>query len=346
MHQMNNINKYDDITSERRMLTVRITACFLFLILANLTDFFARADYYNVVVLFYLTYNLGLWAYASNKVDSRMFVASIFVDILIISVLIGLRGGIYSDLYCTYFVVLAYILSKRQKHLIISATLFISLLYAAVCLLYSDFNVNSYYIVVSRLLIRICIMLMTVFILFNIKSKMNYSSMLSQKAYEMALIDPLTKVYNRNMLETINAYRKSHPYIISFAMIDIDDFKAINDSFGHQKGDKILSMLGELIKKNIRADDICIRYGGEEFLLAFKNTDNETAFKILERIKSAFCEYTFYYDGIPMSCTISAGLALGTEDQDNDLIISYADMALYQAKRSGKNNIMTYCSAS
>jgi diguanylate cyclase len=170
--------------------------------------------------------------------------------------------------------------------------------------------------------------------------------MLSQKAYEMALIDPLTKVYNRNMLETLNEHRKFHPDCISFAMIDIDDFKIINDNYGHQKGDKILRMLGELIKKNIRTDDICVRYGGEEFLLAFKNTDNETALKILERIKSSFCEQIFYRDGKEIFCTISVGLALGDKDEDNESIISNADKALYQAKRNGKNSIMTYSNAS
>jgi len=345
MFQLNSVNRLDDITSERKMLSVRITACFLLIILANLTDYFARADFYNLIIIFYLTYNFGLWAYITNKLDSRLVVASIYIDIIVISALVALRGGINSDLYCMYFIVLAYILSKRQKHLIISVTLLIIILYSVVCFYFTDYASFTFKIMQTRLAIRLSIMLMTVFILFNLKNKMNYATLLTQKAYEMALIDPLTKVYNRNMLDTINAFRKSHPYVISFAMIDIDDFKLINDSFGHQKGDDILSMLGDLIKKNIRADDICIRYGGEEFLLAFKNTDNDTAYKILDRIKTAFSEHIFYCGDKAMYCTISVGLALGTEAEDNNLIISYADNALYQAKRSGKNSIITYCNA-
>lgn len=125
-------------------------------------------------------------------------------------------------------------------------------------------------------------------------------------------------------------------------MIDIDDFKLINDTYGHQKGDEILRHLCDIIKSNIREDDICIRYGGEEFLLAFKNTDADIALKILNRIKSAFSEQTFFHEGAKINCTISVGHAYSNEQLDINTIISNADTALYQAKRNGKNNIIVY----
>jgi diguanylate cyclase (GGDEF)-like protein len=346
MHQMNNINKSDAIVLERKLISARLIACFLCITAVNTVDYFDSFNYYNLGILLYILYNLALWLYSSLSNDSKLFVVSVYIDIFMITMLIALRGGINSDLYGLYFLVLTYIVSKKQKYLIISATLLISLLYPFVCILFTDMDSYVLRDLISRIITRVTLLLMSVSILFNIKTKMNYSNMLSHKAYEMALIDPLTKVYNRNMLETLNEYRKSHPDCISFAMIDIDDFKVINDTFGHQKGDKILRMLGDLIKKSIRNDDICIRYGGEEFLLAFKNTDNETALKILERIKSSFCEHIFYCGDKPMFCTISAGLALGNAYEENEIIISYADNALYQAKRNGKNNIMTYSNAS
>lgn len=340
----NNINS--DKGLEKKLITVRLAACFISLTLVNVSGYYKNLFYYDLTLLIYLLYNLGIWAYVTHKPNTRLVDISVYIDILIISLLISLRGGIRSDLYGTYFVVLSYTLAKKQKNLVITTAALILVAYAASCILFSDLTIYSYGHIIGRLLIRIAIMSMAIFIMFNVKAEMNYSSMLSQKAYEMALIDPLTRVYNRNMLDTLNAYQKQNPYNLSFAMIDIDDFKVINDTFGHQKGDEALSLLGDVIRKNIRTDDICIRYGGEEFLLAFKNTDDDSALKILDRIKVAFSEHIFVYNGIEIACTISAGLAYGKEQTDINTIISYADIALYQAKRSGKNNITIYSYAS
>jgi diguanylate cyclase (GGDEF)-like protein len=346
---MNNLadnNNDNDKVLEKKLITIRLVACFISLTLVHVSGYYNNMYYYDLTLLLYLAYNLGLWAYVSRKPNTRLVAYSVYIDILIISVLISLRGGIRSDLYGVYFVVLSYTLAKKQKNLIITTAALILVAYAASCILFSDLSVYSYGRIIGRLLIRVSIMMMAIFIMFNIKAEMNYSSMLSQKAYEMALIDPLTRVYNRNMLNTLNAYQKQNPYNLSFAMIDIDDFKIINDTLGHQKGDEALSLLGDVIRKNIRTDDICIRFGGEEFLLAFKNTNDDSALKILERIKTVFSEHVFTYNGSEISCTISAGLAYGMENTDINTIISYADNALYQAKHKGKNNITVYSCAS
>lgn len=328
---------------EKKLILSRLAACFLALILMNISHFSFDKDLYIFIVLIYMVYNLGLWCFIRNKSESSLFVLSVYIDIIVISALTSIQGRVHSDLYAAYFVVLAYTLAKRQKYLVISTSVMILICYSAACLLFTDGSSTLYNYILSRLTIRMTIMCAAVYVLYNIKTEMNYIGMLNEKAYEMALIDPLTKVYNRNMLDTLMEYRKTNPYSISFAMIDIDDFKSINDTFGHQKGDTILNCLGDLIKRNIRADDICIRYGGEEFLLAFQNTDDETAAKILNRIRTAFAEHTFYCDERQLKCTISAGLAFGEEVLDSHLIIDHADTALYQAKRNGKNNIVVYC---
>lgn len=332
----------EDIDLEKRLIMVRIASCFLCLFLINTVDHFDNLVLFDLTVLLYLLYNLALWSYLARKSNSRLFVISVFIDILFISILVYLRSGIQSDLYISYFIVLAYTLAKKQKHLVMLTSLLILFAYPIACINFSNLEAFDFKSIVPKLIVRFSIMSMVIFIMYNIRAEINYIHQLSKHAYEMALIDPLTKVYNRNMLNTINEFRKANPYCISFAMIDIDDFKVINDCYGHQKGDNILSHLGELIKQNIRADDICIRYGGEEFLLVFKNTDDETALKILNRIRSTFSEHIFYYEGKPLNCTISAGLAFGRESIDSSIIIFNADHALYEAKRNGKNNITVY----
>lgn len=346
MNSLINSNMSDDKGLEKKLITVRLAACFISLTLVNVSGYYNNMFYYDLTLLLYFSYNLVLWTYVTKKPSTRLVSYSIYIDILIISILISLRGGIRSDLYGTYFVVLAYTMAKKQKNLVITTAALVLVAYTISCITFSDLSILSYGSIVGRLAIRISIMMMAIFIMYNIKAEMNYSSMLSQKAYEMALIDPLTHVYNRNMLDTLNAYQKQNPQNLSFAMIDIDDFKIINDTFGHQKGDEALSLLGDVIRQNIRTDDICIRYGGEEFLLAFKNTDDDAALKILDRIKAAFSEHIFVYESIEIGCTISAGLAYGRDQIDINTIISYADNALYQAKRSGKNNITVYSYAS
>lgn len=346
MNHLINTSSNNDKGLEKKLITVRLIACFISLTLVNVSGYYNNLHYYDLTLLMYLMYNLAIWAYITQKPNTRLVDVSVYIDVIILSILISLRGGIRSDLYGAYFVILAYTLAKKQKNLIITTSIFMLIAYALSSVLFSDLSIYSYGHIIGRLLIRISIMSMGIFILFNLKAEMNYSSMLSRKAYEMALIDPLTQVYNRNMLDTLNAYEKHNPHNLSFAMIDIDDFKIINDTFGHQKGDDILAHLGDVIKANIRTDDICIRYGGEEFLLAFKNTDDDSALKILDRIKVAFSEHIFTYGSVEISCTISAGLAYGKEHTDINTIIAHADNALYQAKRSGKNNIAVYSCAS
>ena len=124
-------------------------------------------------------------------------------------------------------------------------------------------------------------------------------------------------------------------------MIDIDDFKSINDTFGHQKGDEVLKILGKTIKENIRKSDIPIRYGGEEILIFFPNTSKEKAYYTLNRIKKLFSNIDF---GIGRKVTFSGGIASTPEDlkdwKNVDELVEIADERLYKAKREGKNKIL------
>ena len=149
---------------------------------------------------------------------------------------------------------------------------------------------------------------------------------------EERTIDGLTKVYNRffleNNLEMMFKFYKQK----SVAMLDIDFFKKINDTYGHQIGDEILIYFAKHIKNNLRKDDLVIRYGGEEFLIFMPNTTKEEAYIVLHKIKNSLKEV----EGIKF--TFSAGIA--NEGETLAEMIKIADKRLYRAKKEGRNRII------
>jgi diguanylate cyclase (GGDEF)-like protein len=158
---------------------------------------------------------------------------------------------------------------------------------------------------------------------------------------EMSSLDGLTKINNHRSL-----YNHLHAKIdemhvtkspLTIALLDIDDFKKINDTKGHIYGDQVLVDIGQLMKKNIRETDVAGRYGGEEFMIIFANTNVLLAANIVERIRKAIMDYPFV-EGIKV--TISAGVKEYEGDKEITAFIDEADKNLYEAKTSGKNIVV------
>lgn len=168
--------------------------------------------------------------------------------------------------------------------------------------------------------------------------KLNQEIELNKK---LTLIDQLTNAYNRKafdhtMIEVLSLYKR---YKTPFSLIifDIDDFKKINDSYGHIAGDKVLKKLVKLINKNIRKTDTLYRIGGEEFIIVCKNTSQDDTFKVAEKIRTEIEESL----SIIENHTITASIGItGVLDGDNaDSIYSRVDKNLYHSKNTGKNKI-------
>jgi len=162
------------------------------------------------------------------------------------------------------------------------------------------------------------------------------------RLYSRAIKDALTNLYrieylNKRTQEEVARFNRYHrPF--SFILMDIDDFKKVNDKFGHQTGDEVLKKIGYLIKTGIRKVDIAARYGGEEFAVLMPETTKPKAHLVAERLRS-YVEGVFEKDEKRFKITISIGVSDFRAGMEKYQLIKEADEALYKAKREGKNRV-------
>lgn len=190
-----------------------------------------------------------------------------------------------------------------------------------------------------------------IYILSNICSIAMYNALLFSKLSELAITDTLTGLYTRNYFierakdEIQHATINKSPLTIS--ILDIDNFKNINDTYGHQSGDTVLRKLSDILIGRFRETDIVCRYGGEEFVILMPHTNKEEAIKILEDLRVKIAKEKIFlpvesYQPVHISITISIGIRELQAETNIDEIISKADLALYDAKKTGKNKICLY----
>lgn len=161
---------------------------------------------------------------------------------------------------------------------------------------------------------------------------------------ELVREDQLTGALNRRGLdeavdvELKRADRNKSPF--SVALIDIDNFKKLNDTLGHQAGDRALTHLTQVIKETLRPTDAVGRYGGEEFLILLPGTNLEAAVETIQRLQRDLTKKFFLHNNDKILVTFSAGVALRTEGEDQEDLIGRADKAMYHAKQTGKNRVV------
>ncbi|MFN7132891.1 MAG: diguanylate cyclase [Myxococcales bacterium] len=168
---------------------------------------------------------------------------------------------------------------------------------------------------------------------------------LQRNLYESATKDGLTRIYNKKYFtDTVRkefAYCLRHRVPLSLLIFDVDHFKRINDTYGHQAGDYVLARLATLVSDAIRTEDVFARYGGEEFVLLLREATEDKAFILAERIRRLIEGSGFTFNGQQMRVTISIGLATLKDGEyaDCDQFIEAADGLLYKAKQGGRNRV-------
>jgi diguanylate cyclase (GGDEF)-like protein len=176
-------------------------------------------------------------------------------------------------------------------------------------------------------------------------------SEMNDKLLHISLTDGLTGIDNRRSLEQRlhemfeHSYRLHEP--ISCVMCDIDHFKKVNDTYGHQVGDKVLKDFASILKTEAREIDRVGRYGGEEFLLLLPGTVLDSAVTFADRLRARVEEHTFSYDGGTLKRTMSCGVAAWPHPRvsDAEAMLRSADDALYVAKELGRNRVVRFDSA-
>jgi diguanylate cyclase (GGDEF)-like protein len=158
-----------------------------------------------------------------------------------------------------------------------------------------------------------------------------------------AFIDELTGVHNRRYLdEQLGArFGEAARYNMHFSigLLDIDHFKQVNDAHGHLVGDRVLQETAGIVRKQMRKEDVLVRYGGEEFAVMLPQTDRLGSAILGERIREAFAEHSFDIDGKSLRITVSMGVASYPLDDcaEPEQLVALADKRLYQAKEAGRN---------
>ena len=160
---------------------------------------------------------------------------------------------------------------------------------------------------------------------------------------KMATIDKLTNVYNRQAFDiaissAIKEYRRyEQPF--SMVIFDIDNFKNINDTYGHTAGDNVIQTVAAVTRSVIRESDSVFRWGGDEFVILFKNCGIDNAFNIAEKVKTAVSDMEFIENGLHFSVSISLGVVEYIKDETEDDVLKRADRLLYCSKQNGKNRV-------
>lgn len=182
----------------------------------------------------------------------------------------------------------------------------------------------------------------------NIAAKTDLLQKANAELQALTLEDHLMQIGNRRAMEVdlqhTHAAAERYQYVYSIALFDIDFFKKYNDFYGHAQGDKALQLVADYLKKTIRSSDRLYRYGGEEILLLFPETDSNDAFPVTQRLLEGLFSLQEAHDKSPLKVlTASAGIACFSIEQPQknwQQVIKLADEALYQAKSKGRNRVI------
>jgi len=171
-----------------------------------------------------------------------------------------------------------------------------------------------------------------------------YEENFHSKLFQIAVMDSLTGLFNKryifNEIENQIKISKRNKRYFSIIILDIDDFKKINDNFGHLAGDRYLKLISEKILSSLREQDIAGRFGGEEFIIILPETKEKGAFSVAERIRTSVEKAALKYKDYILKTTISGGVAeYGKHAKTRVKLLEIADKALYKAKKTGKNKI-------
>lgn len=313
---------------------------------------------YNMAItVFYLFFS---WVLAAKEHYLSIYV-SIFAEVLfyasIATVLLGWSWGfmIYTAGLIPVAFYLSYTLPGLERRLVlpIITSMGVALCYICVDVItqytepvYSDGipeGVISFFHYFNTVLLFVLLVFFSAFFALEVRYMQRLLEKENDRLGVMANYDPLTRLLNRRSMEVYlkQAFEQAsteNPFCLM--MTDIDDFKSVNDTYGHDVGDVVLKQVSNLISGNVRESDRVCRWGGEEFLVLFR-TDLVHARQVAERIRENIAKQSVDAKGKQLFVTITMGIAEYKEGDSIDSLVSEADERLYYGKKHGKNQVVT-----
>ncbi len=274
----------------------------------------------------------------SEEKGVRVNKMAFYMDVLVLSAGIGIRGGLRSDFYIGYYVILGYVIHMKDRYLVYKL---VALIVASYSLVVFNFGQPGD-ISVLRLVIRLALITGAAVVFRIYVGIMLHLDQQKQDAEHMAVKDALTHVYNRNVLNEYYIDEQKYKKVSHCAMIDIDDFKVINDTHGHISGDMVLKVLANILDGDAFFEATCIRYGGEEFLLLIKGSTDHQVMETLNRYRQMLGAVVFDWQSTKDYLTFTAGVAKVADGDSLEDVIRKADIALYEGKRSGKSKVIFF----
>lgn len=230
---------------------------------------------------------------------------------------------------------------KKQEAKVFLAGSVISLVFSGYNIVLGSFD--NVFVANTTLVYMLTMVVVTLYLVYvdfyKLQKDLETETQRREIAYKNAVTDGLTELYNQ-YYAIIKLRHVPSPF--SIAMIDIDDFKGINDNYGHHAGDTALKFLASMLNKSFPEDESTFRYGGDEFLVLLKDVDIETAKKKVEDFRKNVQKHECDFKGIRFNFTISAGLTDVKSKEEFEEILSELDMSLQYCKTHGKNQIKIY----
>lgn len=293
--------------------------------------------------------------------DPSLTSAQIIVALLLQTYLLAMVGEIRGTVLGAYCLILLFGVFQMTRTAYLLHAAFTLTCYASLIIINRHFDIYPQSLPVALLewFVLACFLLWTIMLGSYIRElrerlqqrhttlqqhQQTLRSMMDQ-LQNLASTDALTKLPNRRFF--IDEAQRRNTLLtrgetMGVAMIDLDHFKRINDQYGHAVGDQVLQEFARIARRNLRANDIVARFGGEEFVLLLDNCDLATLHHCVERIRQGLAAHKFTSLPDDVRCTLSAGICLIHPEDDLEWRLSQADDALYQAKNAGRNCTRTH----
>lgn len=329
----------------RKNVTANLILCFAFLMLFFYTAIYfyngEAPPFYTDGVLFML-FPLFLLLFRRKK-NTLAHISLSIMGICLLYILHINEGQNYLPIWSFIYIYVSMILYGHQKGLLLAIVYYLVVLYMLYTWIGQSLNIISYIRFTSVALLSVVISYLSEYLIFNIFNRL---TKIQKELETKSNTDSLTGLYNRRHFDDlftkeINTAKREQT-LLAFAMLDIDDFKPFNDTYGHQVGDQALISVSNLLKSKLkRSSDAIFRLGGEEFGLLFKVQNEKEAFTTVDRIRDAIEELKIPHSNSKTShfLTISCGLEVITAEHDINVEQTYksCDYLLYKAKHAGRN---------